>query len=123
LEPTREEPGRQELTRSADADTRAPVKAKGLAQTPQAGLHISSAASLLNVVSASDSSFASAGTMEKDWRQADASEVTSREGRKGVASMEMFFSSFRAYAKAAAAEVKNRLMRLETADKVSSYLC
>jgi hypothetical protein len=49
--------------------------------------------------------------------------VTSREGGKGVASMEMFFSSFRAYAKAQATETEGHLTRLETADKVSSYLC
>ncbi|KAK1681822.1 hypothetical protein QYE76_042670 [Lolium multiflorum] len=55
--------------------------------------------------------------MEKEWCRADACEVTSREGNRGVASIEMFFSSFRAYAKAAAAETESRLTRLETADK------
>jgi hypothetical protein len=94
------------------------VTPKGPAQAPQ-GLHISPAASLLNVVSASDSSFGSAGTMEENWRQADIYEVTSREGRKGTAPKEMFFSGLRASVKAQAAEVEARVARLETADKVS----
>jgi hypothetical protein len=37
--------------------------------------------------------------------------------------MEIFFSSFRAYAKASAAETESRLAQLETDDKVSSHLC
>ncbi|KAK1599891.1 hypothetical protein QYE76_018726 [Lolium multiflorum] len=57
--------------------------------------------------------------MEKEWCRADASEETSRGGSQGRASMEMFFSSFRAYAKAAATETENRLARLETASKIS----
>jgi hypothetical protein len=61
--------------------------------------------------------------MEKEWHQADACEVTSREGRKSVAPMEMFFSGFRAFTKAQAVETEVRLARLEAADKVSSYLC
>jgi hypothetical protein len=77
--PPSSEPAGQEPVRSADADARALVTAKGPAQASQ-GLHVSKAASLLNVVSASDSSLGSAGTMEKDWHQADACEVTSREG-------------------------------------------
>nr|XP_051211586.1 vegetative cell wall protein gp1-like [Lolium perenne] len=98
-EPAREEPAGQEPARLADADARALVTAKGPAQ-PSSGLHVSPTASMLNVVSASYSSLGSAGTMEKDWHQADACEVTSREGCKGVAPVEMFFSDFRAFTKA-----------------------
>nr|XP_051229678.1 uncharacterized protein LOC127347544 [Lolium perenne] len=116
-EPAWEEPVEREPARSAEADARALVTTKGPTQAPQ-GLHVSPAASLLNVVSASDSSFGSAGTMEKDWLQADACEVTSQNGRKGVAPMEMFFSGFRAFAKAQAAEAEGRLARLEAAEKV-----
>ncbi|KAK1620860.1 hypothetical protein QYE76_026377 [Lolium multiflorum] len=115
-EPAREEPAGQEPARSADADARALVTAKGPAQAPQ-GLHILPAASLLNVVSTSDSSFGLAGTMEEDWCQADIYEVTSREGRQGVAPKEMFFSGLHASVKAQAAEVEARLAWLETADK------
>jgi hypothetical protein len=95
---------------------------KGPAEPPQ-GLHVAKAASLLNMVSASDSSLGSAGTMEKDWHQADACEVTGRDERPGKAPVEMFFSGFRAYTKAKAAETEVRLARLEAADKVSSYMC
>nr|XP_051190170.1 uncharacterized protein LOC127303483 [Lolium perenne] len=122
-EPGREESVRQEPDRPADTDARTLVKAKGPTQAPEGptqplvSLHVSPATSLLNVVSASDSSLGSAGTMEKEWCQADAGEVTSREGSKGRASMEMFFSSFRAYAKAATTEIENRLARLEMASK------
>ncbi|KAK1663371.1 hypothetical protein QYE76_051530 [Lolium multiflorum] len=55
--------------------------------------------------------------MEKEWCQADIDEVTSREGSRGRASREMFFSSFRAYAKAAAAKTENRMARMETTSK------
>lgn len=82
-------------------------------------LHVSPAASLLNVVSAPDSSMGSAGTMEKEWRDADVHEVTSRDKRKGMASMEMFFSDFRAFADATGAEANNRLKRIEKVHKVS----
>jgi hypothetical protein len=61
----REEPAGQEPARLADADARVLVTMKGPAQPPQ-GLHVSKASSLLNVVSASDSSLGSADTMEKD---------------------------------------------------------
>jgi hypothetical protein len=110
-ETARKEPARKEPARSADADARALVTAKGL--------HISSAASMLNVVSASDSSLGSAGTMEHDRHQADTCEVTSREGHRGVAPKELFFSGLRASVKTQAAEVEARLARLEKADKVS----
>jgi hypothetical protein len=105
------------------------VKAKGPVQAPQApsqplvSLHVSPAASLLNVVSAPDSSLGSAGTMEKEWHDADVHEVTSRGGSKGMASMEMFFSDFRAFAKASAVEADNRLKRVEQVNKVSLLLC
>ncbi|KAK1684560.1 hypothetical protein QYE76_045408 [Lolium multiflorum] len=121
--PPASEPTREDPERLADADARALVKAKGPAQAPEGpaqpliNLHVSPAASLLNVVSASDSSLGSAGTMEKEWCRADTGEVTSREGIRGRASMEMFFSSFRAYAKAAATETENRLAWLEMASK------
>ncbi|KAK1664974.1 hypothetical protein QYE76_053133 [Lolium multiflorum] len=58
--------------------------------------------------------------MEKDWHQADACEVTSREGRPGVEPVEMFFSGFRAFTKKQAAETEVRLARLEAADKTVS---
>jgi hypothetical protein len=57
--------------------------------------------------------------MENEWRDADAHEVTSREGRSGVASMELFFSSFNAFIKASAIEAGNRLSRVEAVTKVS----
>nr|XP_051221762.1 uncharacterized protein LOC127340017 [Lolium perenne] len=118
-EPAREEPAGLEPARSADADAQALVTMKGPMEPPQ-GLHVSKAASLLNVVSASDSSLGSAGTMEKDWHKADACEVTSRDGRPGKAPVEMFFSGFRAYTKAKAAETEVLLVRLEAADKTVS---
>jgi hypothetical protein len=124
-EPAREESGRSEPDRPADVDAQALVKAKGPAQAPEEpeqpliNLHVSLAATLLNIVSASDSILGSANTMEKEWCRADASEVTSREGSRGRASMEMFFSSLRAFAKNAAAETESLLERLEMASKVS----
>ncbi|KAM0931461.1 hypothetical protein ACQ4PT_000466 [Festuca glaucescens] len=72
---------------------------------------------LAHVVSAPDSSLGSVGTMEKEWRDADAHEVTSREGRKGVAPMELFFFDFRALLTASATEVDNRLKRCEKVAK------
>jgi hypothetical protein len=92
---------------------------KGPVEPPQ-GIHVSKAASLLNVVSASDSSLDSISNMEKVWHEADACEVTSRDGRPGVAPVEMFFSGFRNHIKVKAAETEVRLARLEAADKVSS---
>jgi hypothetical protein len=77
---------------------------------------------LLNVASASESSLGSAGTMEKAWYQADACEVSSRDGRSGVAPMNMFFSGFRAHLKTQAAKTDAHLARLEEADKVGVYL-
>ncbi|KAM0908856.1 hypothetical protein ACQ4PT_015194 [Festuca glaucescens] len=125
-EPARQEPARdglveQEPARATDADARALVTMKGPAPAPQ-GLHVSKAATLLNVVSAPESSLGSAGAMERDWHQADACEVTSREGRRGVAAMEMFFSGFRAMAKRQAEETEARLARLEAADKLEEDL-
>jgi hypothetical protein len=104
------------------------VKAKGPAQEPQGpqqplvSVHESPAASLLNVVSGPDSSLGSAVTMEKEWRDADVHEVMSREGNMGMASMEMFFSDFRAFAKASAAEANNRLKWVEKVNKVNLFL-
>jgi hypothetical protein len=123
--PPASEPSREEPDASADADARALVKAKGPAKEPQGSeqplvsLHVSPAASLLNAVSAPDSSLGSAGTMEKEWRDADVHEVTSRDKRKGMASMEMFFSNFHAFADATAVEATNRLKRIEKVNKVS----
>jgi hypothetical protein len=94
-DPAREEPARDEPARSRDAGSRALVRMEGPSE-PSEGLHVAKGARLLNVVSASDSSLGSAGTMEKAWHQADACEVTSREGHPGVAPMKMFFSGFRA---------------------------
>ncbi|KAK1686558.1 hypothetical protein QYE76_047406 [Lolium multiflorum] len=121
--PPASEPSREEPAASADADARALVKAKGPAKEPQGSeqplvsLHVSPAASLLNAVSAPDSSLGSAGTMEKEWRDADVHEVTSWDKRKGMASMEMFFSDFRAFADATGAEANNRLKRIEKVHK------
>jgi hypothetical protein len=117
-EPARDEPAEQEPARTVDADAGALVMTEGPAQAPL-GLHVAKAALLLNVVSAPTSSVGSAATMEKDWHRADACEVTSQEGRPGVAQMEMFFSGFRAMAKRQADETEARLARLEAADKVS----
>ncbi|KAK1669655.1 hypothetical protein QYE76_057814 [Lolium multiflorum] len=89
---------REEPARSSDADARALVKAKGPALEPQG---------------ASQPLPVSVGTMEKEWRDADVHEVTSREGKKGMASMEMFFSDFRAFVNATAAEADGRLKRVE----------
>jgi hypothetical protein len=91
-------------------NARALVKAKGPAKEPLVSLHI---------VSTSDSSLGSAGTMEKAWRDADVHKVTSRDGSKGNASMEMFFSDFRAFTKASAAEADNLLTRVEKVNRVS----
>jgi hypothetical protein len=123
--PPASEPPREEPTRSADADARALVKAKGPAQEPQGhsqplvSLHVSPAAMLLDVVSAPDSSLGLAGTMEKVWRNADMHEVTSRDKSKGKASMEMFLSDFRAFAGATAVEANNHLRRIEKVNKVN----
>jgi hypothetical protein len=82
-------------------------------------LHVGPAAKkLANVVSATDSSLGSVGTMEKELFDADASEVTSRDGRKGMAPMELFFSDFRTLLAASASEVDNRLERCEKVAKV-----
>jgi hypothetical protein len=119
------EPAREELTRSASTDTRALVKAKGPAVEPQGSsqplvsLHVARAASLANIVSASDSSLGSVGTMEKEWRDADGHELTSREGTKGVASMEIFFSDVRAFINSSTAEADSHLKRVERVNKVS----
>jgi hypothetical protein len=61
----------------------------------------------------------SAGTMEKTWRDADVHEVTSREGNRGNASMEMFFSDFRTFTKDSAIETDSRLTRMERVNRVS----
>nr|XP_051190426.1 uncharacterized protein LOC127303762 [Lolium perenne] len=84
-EPAREEPTGQEPARSADA--RALVTMKGPVESPQ-GLHVSKGARLLNVVSASDSSLGSAGTMEKDWHRADACEAKAAETEVHLAQLE-----------------------------------
>ncbi|KAK1625849.1 hypothetical protein QYE76_000164 [Lolium multiflorum] len=115
--PPASEPAREEPVSPADEEARALVKAKGPAKEPLVSLHVSPGASLLNIVSAPDSSLGSAGTMEKEWRDADMHEVTSRDKRKGMASMEMFFSDFRAFADATGAEANNRLRRIEKVHK------
>nr|XP_051208573.1 formin-like protein 14 [Lolium perenne] len=124
--PPSSEPAREEPARAASADARALVKAKGLAvepqgsSRPQVSMHVAPAASLANVVSASDSSLGSVGTMEKEWRDADGHEVTRREGKKGMASMEMFFSDFRAFISGSATEADSRLKRVEKVNKTVS---
>ncbi|KAM0898012.1 hypothetical protein ACQ4PT_022202 [Festuca glaucescens] len=121
--PPASELARDEPARSASADAGALVKAKGPAKEPQGSsqplvsLHVAPAASLAHVVSASDSSLGSMGTMEKEWRDADVHEVTSREGRKGVAPMELFFADFRTLLTASAAETDTRLKRCEKVAK------
>ncbi|KAK1609321.1 hypothetical protein QYE76_032994 [Lolium multiflorum] len=116
-EPARKEPAREEPARSKDADSRALVRTEG-PSNPSKGLHVAKGARLLHVPSASDSSLGSAGTMEAAWHQADACEVTSREGQPGVAPMKLFFSGFRGSLKAKAAETLAQLATLEDADKV-----
>jgi hypothetical protein len=56
--------------------------------------------------------------MEKEWLDADASEVTSRDGRKGVAPMELFFSDFHTLLAASASKADNRLKRCDKVAKV-----
>ncbi|KAM0860662.1 hypothetical protein ACQ4PT_046399 [Festuca glaucescens] len=126
--PSASEPAREESARLVSADARALIKAKGPSVEPQGpsqplvSLHVAPAATLARVVSAPDSSLGSMGTMEKEWRDADAHEVTSREGRKGVAPLELFFSDFCALLTASAAEADNRLKRCEKVAKVSFWL-
>ncbi|KAK1661659.1 hypothetical protein QYE76_049818 [Lolium multiflorum] len=80
-------------------------------------LHVAKGARLVSVPSASDSSFGSAGTMEKAWHQADSCEVISREGQPGTAPLKMLFSGYRASLKNKAAEAMAQLATLEDADK------
>jgi hypothetical protein len=64
--------------------------------------------------------------MEKAWCEADVHEVTSREGVRENASLKMFFTDFRAFTKASAAETDSRLTRMERVNKVdllSAFLC
>jgi hypothetical protein len=121
--PPSPELAREEPARSSSADARAPVKGKGPAvedsSQPLVNLHFARAASLAHVVSASDSSLGCVGTMEKEWRDADGHEVTSREGRPGVASMGMFFSDICAFINSSSTEADTRLKRVERVNKVS----
>ncbi|KAK1644195.1 hypothetical protein QYE76_062000 [Lolium multiflorum] len=116
-EPPRTEPQREEPARAKDADSRALVRSKGPAVSPTS-LHVAKGARLARVPSASDSSFGSAGTMEKAWHQADSCEIISREGQPGTAPLKMLFSGYRASLKNKAAEVMAQLSTLEDADKV-----
>ncbi|KAM0863161.1 hypothetical protein ACQ4PT_044781 [Festuca glaucescens] len=101
------------------ADAKAKLKAKGPADErpqQQLSLHVSPAAKrLANVASSANSSLGSVGTMKKEWLDADSNEVTSRDGRKGMASMELFFSDFRTLLNAATTESSTRLNRCEKA--------
>jgi hypothetical protein len=99
------------------ADSRALVRTEGAAG-PSEGLHVAKGARLVAVPSASDSSFGSAGTMEKAWHQANSCEVLSREGQPGTAPMKMLFSGYRASLKTKAAETLAQLATLEDAEKV-----
>jgi hypothetical protein len=74
---------------------------------------------MAHVVSAADSSLGSIGTMEKEWFDADSNEVTSRDGRKGVAPMELFFSDFRSLLAATTSETNARLNLCERVATVS----
>ncbi|KAK1629917.1 hypothetical protein QYE76_004232 [Lolium multiflorum] len=114
-EPTGKEPQREEPARAKD-DSRALVRTKGPAVSPTS-LHVAKGARLVSVPSASDSSFGSAGTMEKAWHQADSCEVISREGQPGTAPLKMLFSGYRASLKNKAAEAMAQLSTLEDADK------
>ncbi|KAK1617601.1 hypothetical protein QYE76_023118 [Lolium multiflorum] len=116
-EPPRTEPQREEPARAKDADSQALVRSKGPAVSPTS-LHVAKGARLARVPSASDSSFGSAGTMEKAWHQADSCEIISREGQPGTAPLKMLFSGYRASLKNKAAEVMAQLSTLEDADKV-----
>ncbi|KAK1630623.1 hypothetical protein QYE76_004938 [Lolium multiflorum] len=82
-EPVGTEPQREEPARAKDADSQALVRAKGPAVSPTS-LHVAKGARLVSVPSASDSSFGSAGTMEKAWHQADSCEIISREPWHGT---------------------------------------
>ncbi|KAK1665638.1 hypothetical protein QYE76_053797 [Lolium multiflorum] len=115
-EPAGKEPQREEPARAKDADSRALVRTKGPAVSPTS-LHVAKGARLVSVPSASDSSFGSAGTMEKAWHQADSCEVISREGQPGTAPLKMLFSGYRASLKNKAAEAMAQLSTLEDADK------
>ncbi|KAK1695841.1 hypothetical protein QYE76_012538 [Lolium multiflorum] len=115
-EPAGKEPQREEPARAKVADSRALVRSKGPAVSPTS-LHVAKGARLARVPSASDSSFGSAGTMEKAWHQADSCEIISREGQPGTAPLKMLFSGYRASLKNKAAEVMAQLSTLEEADK------
>ncbi|KAK1670227.1 hypothetical protein QYE76_058386 [Lolium multiflorum] len=112
-----DEEERPETSRHAQGAGSRTLRMEGPSE-PTTGLTWPGCQALLNVASASDSSLGSAGTMEKAWHQADACEVTSREGQPGVAPMKMFFSGFRGSLKAKAAETLAQLATLEDADKV-----
>ncbi|XP_071674422.1 uncharacterized protein [Lolium perenne] len=115
-EPTRQEPARDEPARTEGADSHALVRTEGAAG-PSEGLHVAKGARLVAVPSASDSSFGSAGTMERAWHQANSCEVLSREGQPGTAPMKMLFSGYRASLKTKAAETLAQLATLEDAEK------
>ncbi|KAM0827102.1 hypothetical protein ACQ4PT_068424 [Festuca glaucescens] len=115
-------PPTSEPTHPTSVDAMALLKAKGPAVErqeplqPLVSLHVGPAAKqLADVVSAPDSSLGSVGTMEKEWLDADSNEVTSRDGRKGMAALEFFFSDFRNLLTAAANESSTRLNRCEKA--------
>jgi hypothetical protein len=57
--------------------------------------------------------------MEKEWLETDSNEVTSRDGRKGMASLELFFSDFRNLLTATAAKSSARLNGCERVVSVS----
>ncbi|KAK1628798.1 hypothetical protein QYE76_003113 [Lolium multiflorum] len=116
-EPTGKEPQREEPARARDADSQALVRTKGPAVSPTS-LHVAKGARLVSVPSASDSSFGSAGTMEKAWNQADSCEIISREGQPGTAPLKMLYSGYRASLKNKAAEAMAQLATLEEADKM-----
>ncbi|KAK1606460.1 hypothetical protein QYE76_030133 [Lolium multiflorum] len=105
----------EEPARARDADSRALVRSKGPAVSPT--LHVAKGARLVSVPSASDSSFGSAGTMEKAWNQADSCEIISREGQP-ARRPKMLYSGYRASLKNKAAEAMAQLATLEEADKM-----
>ncbi|XP_071683184.1 uncharacterized protein [Lolium perenne] len=108
--------GEDEPARTEGADSHALVRTEGAAG-PSEGLHVAKGARLVAVPSASDSSFGSAGTMERAWHQANSCEVLSREGQPGTAPMKMLFSGYRASLKTKAAETLAQLATLEDAEK------
>ncbi|KAM0824563.1 hypothetical protein ACQ4PT_070116 [Festuca glaucescens] len=87
----------------ADAKAKAKLKAKVVPPEQQLSLHVSLAAHQLATATSSADS------------DTDQNEVTSREGKVGMASMELFFSDMRALLTTLSKESVSRLNRMEKA--------